>query len=154
MQRRLGWVLLIGILAAVYSTTVKKWLKPPTMEITVTARPPRPGQSIPGITPLVFGLDTEYPVQSIRVLALANTNSPEALPLTKNTQKAKEVWHLQAGSRPVLLRGFPYGEDIEGMISTKDLPHALQLESGESYRVEVVSGRNHGTRYFVAPDSP
>jgi hypothetical protein len=139
-------VLLIALLGFIYIRNYTNWFRKSQIEITVTSRPGRPGMAADDAAPIVFGLDRDYELRSIRVLSLSSlqTNTTPIPVWQIGTVKGKS--HK---ARPPLLRGFPYGDKIEGLDPSTNLPEPQPLIPGHPYRIEVLSAGGHGEQDFT-----
>jgi hypothetical protein len=137
-----GWSLaaLIVLLAVIYVRGFTSWFRKPEIHISVTSRPGRPGMAADQAAPIVFGLDGDYSLKSVRVVSLSTTesNSPRL-----------EVWSVEGKGKIPPTRGFPYGDPPEGLNSRQGVSEAQPLIPGMPYRIEVTSGRAHGQQDFT-----
>lgn len=130
----LGFVAALG---AFYLLRFTDFGRPQVIQVNIVERPfvsnPAPG----AVLPLVFGLDRDFRLTSLRILPVTEVSNA----------KPKVAWQLtsKAGSEPV--RGFTYADEIPGMTSGgfKVLP----LVAGTTYRMEVEAGRAKGRADFT-----
>jgi len=135
-----SWILLLVLLLAggIYATFFTDWVSPPSIQIDVSTRPSGRVAADASVLPTLFLLDREYPLQSVSVTALSNVPP---------SQLNQSVWLLRAVGHPEPVRGFAYGEPIQGLKTIKP-PSALL--PGALYRIEIKVGRHRGTRDFKA----
>jgi len=136
---RKNW-LLLGFLAAFgafYLLRFNDIGRPQAIQVNVVERPfvsnPAPG----AVLPLVFGLDRDLRLTSLRIVPVTEVSNA----------KPKVAWQLTSkyGSEPV--RGFTYADEIPGMTSGGFKP--LPLVAGTTYRLEVEAGRAKGHSDFT-----
>jgi hypothetical protein len=135
--------LIVGILAVVYIRNFTTWFRTSPLQITITSRPGRPGVPPDQAAPIVFGLDNEYELKSVKVLSLSSLQTNGA-PVT--------VWQLdktKKASNTPAIRGFPYGDPIDGLQPPPALSDPQPLVPGLPYRILVTSTRNQGERDFT-----
>src|SRR5262245_65417812 len=99
MTTRTGiWLAVVAVLAFIYIRNFTTWFRRSQIEITVTSRPGRPGVPPDEAAPIVFGLDRDYRLNSVRVFSLSSLQTSSA-PVA--------VWSLSAAGKPQPIRGFP-----------------------------------------------
>lgn len=137
---RKKWMLpaLLAILAGGYVYRYTDWLVPPRIQIDVTTRPSGRVGPDAKVLPVIFMLDRECALASLRVVAVSNV--PPA-------QLGKPVWEFRRESKGEDVRAFEYGEVFRG---TKATTPPQPLTPGAVYRMELRSGRMRGERDFTA----
>ncbi|MBX3733820.1 MAG: hypothetical protein KF791_14660 [Verrucomicrobiae bacterium] len=108
------------------------------IQINVSSRPFAPGTAPGEALPILFGLDRDWKLTRVRVVATAGPSAPRPRP----------IWNLEAraGSEPI--RGFRYGDSIAGMQGAGGAA-AGTLMPGETYRLELEAGRARGSVEFT-----
>jgi len=138
MKKNLFLIAIVLALAAVYLVFFTDWFKPQTIRISHTTRSfggNRGGSS----APLMFGLDQEYSLTEIKVVALKEWQTDK---------NAQPLWHLVSdGSDDI--NHFSYGENINGMDSAVGGSQAKPLEPGVTYRIFVTAGKASGWHDFT-----
>jgi hypothetical protein len=109
------------------------------IQINVAIRPVRLNAGPDDVLPVIFGLDREWPLTSVRVAPLSEATNA----------KPKCVWQLATKKASEPVRGFAYGEKIGGMDFVAGVAPG-KLEAGVTYRLEVEAGRAKGQADFTA----
>ena len=134
-----NWLMLgfVAALGAFYLLWFTDFGQPQLIQINVVERPFVPNPAPGEVLPLVFGLDRDLRLTSLRILPVTEAS---------NT-KPKVAWQLssKAGSEPV--RGFTYADEIPGMKASGSKP--LPLVAGTAYRLELEAGRAKGQAEFT-----
>ena len=91
----------------------------------------RPGAGTAAAEPIIFLLDREVELTSLKVISLT------ALETNKN---AIPIWHLVSDSTSFHLKEFYYGRRIEGMEPALKGSQPSPLQPGISYRVLIEAG--------------
>ena len=97
-----------------------------------------------GIYPVVFALDGEYRLTSVRVI--------EDTPSVSGSG-ALIVWQLTTSSNSVPTKALQYGKTPRGMHLKDDRNKAAKLKPGVTYRLEVQAGRYKGQTKFQAKET-
>jgi len=133
-------LLLLVILGGCYAYFFTDWIGAPQIQINVATRPV-PVSADPSVAlPIVFGLDRDYELTSLKVTSVGALETNKA-PLP--------VWQLTTGSNSAPTRGFGYGTGIQGMQLAKLLSEPKPLVPGQVYRLEVAAGRARGQVDFT-----
>ena len=98
-----------------------------------------------GADRIVFYLDREYKLTSIKVLVEATADSDP---------KAATMWQLAAATNSAPVTDFGYGERIKGMKIPLGMDNAKPLKAGVQYRLLVAAGSKVGTFGFNLPVKP
>lgn len=108
------------------------------IQINVAIRPFMPNAGPDDVLPIVFGLDRDRSLTSVKVT-----------PVTELTNaKPKRVWQLVTKKSSEPIRGFTYGEQIAGMEFVAGVT-ATKLQPGVPYHLEVEAGRATGQTDFT-----
>ena len=108
------------------------------IQINVTSRPFAPGLAPGEALPIIFGLDREWSLTTIRVAPVAEIT---------NT-KPRWVWNLASEKGSAPSRGFAYGDDVEGLRQVGgSAPSALV--PGTAYRLEIEASGARGSVDFT-----
>lgn len=129
------------LLGAVYAAFFTDWFSAAPIRIGSRIFPGRGA----GSSRIVFYLDREYKLSSIKVL---NDATAESDP------KAAMMWQLTATTNAVAVADFGYGEKIKGMKLPLGADPAKPLVPGTRYRLVVASGKKIGTYGFSLPHAP
>lgn len=139
------WTLLILaiVLGALYVARFTDLGRRERIQINVAIRPVRLNGGAEDTLPVIFGLDREWPLTRVRVAPLseATNAAPNAKP--------RCVWQLETKKTSEPVRGFAYGDKINGMEFVAGVAPS-KLEPGVTYRLEVESGRARGQADFTA----
>ena len=133
-------VLLLVVLGGCYAFFFTDWIGVPQIQINASTRPVPSGNDPDAALPIVFGLDRDYELTSVKVFAIGEL-ATNKVPLP--------MWQLVAKSNSVPTRGFGYGTGIGGMTLVQLLPAPKPLVPGVPYRLEVVAGRARGQVDFT-----
>ena len=133
----IGLALVMGYLYVVYFTN---WFSKKTIQIDAKRRAlPRGSEEM--IYPVGFALDQSYKLTSVKVVPLVNN---------EHNRFTKPVWSLTTKSNSAPIRGFVYGQAIQGMIPDPQSP--LQgLKPNVKYRLLLETRRVKGEKDFSAP---
>ncbi|KAB2663204.1 MAG: hypothetical protein DVB31_10945 [Verrucomicrobia bacterium] len=106
------------------------------------------GPEFEGQYPVVFALDGEYPLTSIRVIEAEPTG-----------HAARIAWQANSTSNSAPTKAVIYGRVPRGMKLKDEREPAKKLEPGVLYRLELKAGRYSGSTTFrakeqVAPEAP
>lgn len=134
----IGVAVLLGVLYAVFWTD---WFSSPPIRIGSRNFAGRRG----GVDRIVFYLDREYRLTSLRVLTDATADSDP---------KASTVWQLTAATNSAPVTDFGYGERIKGMKVPIGGDDSKPLKPGVRYRLVVAAGKKIGTFGFSLPAKP
>jgi hypothetical protein len=136
---RKNWLMLgfVATFGGFYLLQITDFGRPQPIQINVVERPFVPNPAPGEVLPLVFALDRDLRLTSLRILQVDEVSSA----------KAKVAWQLssKAGSEPV--RGFTYADEIPGMKGNGSTP--LPLIAGTTYRLELEAGRAQGQAEFT-----
>jgi hypothetical protein len=92
-----------------------------------------------GVYPVVFALDGEYRLTSVRVVE----NQPG-----KSGKAKKVLWHLVSASNSVPTKALMYGKIPRGMVAKDPRNPVGTLEAGTEYLLEVEAERYRGSAPF------
>ena len=108
------------------------------IQINVSSRPFAPNAAPGDPLPIIFGLDQDCRLTGIRVMPLSEVSNVDP----------RLTWHLssKSGSQPI--RGFVYGDAVNGMQAV-GAGEAGTLKPGIGYRLEVEAGRARGAVNFT-----
>lgn len=134
----IGVALLLG---AIYAAFFTDWFSSPPIQIVSRILPGRAA----GDSRIVFMLDREYKLNSIRVLTDA---------LADADPKAATMWQLVAATNAVTVTDFGYGDRVKGMKPPPGADAAKPLKPGTRYRLVVASGKKTGSYGFSLPMKP
>ena len=136
----LGMAIGLGALYLYYFTT---WFTGTT--ILIDAKPRAlPRESTELLFPMGFALDRTYKLTSVKVFALKEKQI---------SRYDKPVWQLTTKSNSAPIRGFVYGQAIQGMESDPKSP--LQpLKPNMRYRLLLEAKRVKGERDFLMKPRP
>ncbi len=98
-----------------------------------------------GLFPVVFALDGNYKLTSIRVI------EAEAAP---NHKAPQIVWQVNSVSNSAPTKALVYGRIPRGMKLKDPRDQVKQLEPGVTYRLELKAGRFAGSTTFQAKEHP
>lgn len=98
-----------------------------------------------GLYPVVFALDGEYRITSLRVVEDQPT-APGRAPLI--------VWQLDSTSNSVPTKALVYGRTPRGMKLKDERSKPERLKPGVTYRLELRAGRYQGKVLFQAKEMP
>ncbi len=129
------------LLGAVYAVFFTDWFVPNPIRIGSRILPGRKG----GNDRIVFYLDREYKLTSIKVLTETNAVSDP---------KAATVWQLTAATNSAAVTDFAFGEKVKGMrlpIGADDPP---PLKTGVRYKLVVAAGKKLGSYDFSLSPKP
>ena len=133
----IGWVLVMGYLYVHHFTN---WFTKQSIQIDAKRRA-LPSGSEDLIYPVGFALDQSYKLTSVKVVPLANNEM---------NRFTKPIWSLTTKSNSAPIRGFVYGQTIQGMEPDPQTP--LQpLKPNVKYRLMLEAKRVKGTKDFSAP---
>lgn len=137
---RKNWILIAALILLVggYVYRFTDLLVSPQIQIDVSTRPSGRGAADATVLPILFMLDREYVLQTLRVIAVSNV--PAA-------QVGRSVWHLAAQGESEPQRGLLYGEPLKGL---RVVQSPSDLVAGGLYRIELQAGRAKGSREFKA----
>ena len=123
-KKEIIFVSVLVVLGAVYIAFFSHWFDKRQIGITVSMRPSRhPGETV---YPVVFTLNSDYKLTSLKVVPLENNQvSPAAIP----------VWNLVTESNSAPIRAFRYGQPIRGMKPALEGIRASPLVPGAAYRL-------------------
>ncbi len=133
-----GVAVVLGAMAAAFFTD---WFVAAPIRIGSRIFPGRKG----GDDRIVFYLDREYKLASIKVLIEATADSDP---------KAATMWHVAAATNSAPVTDFGYGEKIKGMKAPLGTDDAKPLKTGVQYRLLVAAGKKLGTFGFSLPNKP
>ncbi len=102
-------------------------------------------QQFEGVYPVVFALDGEYRLTSVRVV--------ESQP-AKGAKAPKILWNLVSTSNSVPTKALMYGRIPRGMALKDPRSPVGALEAGTEYRLEVEAGRYRGSALFQTKSVP
>lgn len=98
-----------------------------------------------GMYPVVFALDGEYRITSLRVME-DQPSAPGRAPLI--------VWQLDSASHSVPTKALVYGRTPRGMKLKDERSKPERLKPGVTYRLELRAGRYQGQVLFQAKETP
>jgi hypothetical protein len=101
--------------------------------------------SFEGMYPVVFALDGEYRITSLRVIE-DQASAPGRAPLI--------VWQLDSASNSVPTKALVYGRTPRGMKLKDERSKPERLKPGVTYRLELKAGRYQGQVLFQAKETP
>jgi len=127
------------ILGAIYVYFFTDWFAKRQIQISFRTFPGRAVKS--DVEPVVFLLDKQYKVTSIKVVS-----ADEVL----TNKFPHPLWHLIAETNSTPLTDFGYGERVKGMKPSVPKLVAEKLVPEAKYRIIVDAGKIHGERDFVA----
>jgi hypothetical protein len=135
------WTLLLLaiVLGAFYVARFTDLGRQQRIQINVAIRPVRLNAGPEDTLPVLFGLDREWPLTSVRLAPLSEATNA----------KPRWVWQLSTKKTSEPVRGFAYGDKINGMEFVAGVAPS-KLEPGVTYRLEVESGRAKGQADFTA----
>ncbi len=133
-----GVAVVLGAIAATFFTD---WFVAAPIRIGSRIFPGRKG----GGDRIVFYLDREYRLTSIKVLTEATADSDP---------KAATVWHLAAATNSAPVTDFGYGERVNGMKLPLGSDDPKPLKPGVQYRLVVAAGQKLGKFGFSLPVKP
>lgn len=131
----IGVAIVLGFLYAYYFTT---WLTGTTIQIDAKPRA-LPGSSTEAVFPMGFALDQSYKLTSVKVFTLKEKQI---------SRYDKPVWQLTTKSNSAPIRGFIYGQFIQGMESDPKVP-LQRLKPNVRYRLLLEARRVKGERDFL-----
>lgn len=142
--KNIGLTGLFALVAGIYIYNFTDWLRPPVIQINAQIRP-IPGSAQPGgAYPVTFTLNSDQRITAVKVVC--------ASALATNTH-ATPLWQLCTASNSTPLRGFAYGERIEGMKPAGTNQEPEPLRPNETYRLYVEAGRYKGQIDFQAREA-
>jgi hypothetical protein len=92
--------------------------------IVIQPRPARISQSSPDAVPVVFGLDRDYTITSIKVESLEGSGR-------------EPLWHVESDTGSERTRAFFYAQKIRGMTPAVEDAQPGPLEPGVKYRITI-----------------
>jgi hypothetical protein len=118
------------VLAAIYAYRFTDWFAQKEIQIKYRTRPGEP---------IMFYLDKEYQVTSLKVISLADAAT---------NKYPHDLWHLVADGKPAPVTDFFYGGVVPGMKPKIAglAPEPLQL--GADYRIVLESPKIKGEKVF------
>ncbi len=131
----IGVALVMGYLYISYFTT---WFSKKTIQIDATPRALPSGSTDP-VFPMAFRLDQAYKLTSVKVFALKEKQI---------SRYDKPVWQLTTKSNSAPIRGFVYGQAIQGMEADPKIPRQ-PLKPNMRYRLLLEAKRGTGERDFL-----
>ncbi len=136
----IGLAVVLGSLYLYYFTT---WFKGTTIMIDAKPRA-LPRDSTELVFPMGFALDRTYKLTSVKVFAVKEKQI---------SRYDKPVWQLTTKSNSAPIRGFVYGQAIQGMVPDPKTP--LQpLKPNTRYRLLLEAKRVKGERDFLMNPRP
>ena len=131
----IGVALVMGYLYIIYFTT---WFSRKTIQIDAAPRALPSGSTDP-VFPMAFRLDQAYKLTSVKVFALKEKQI---------SRYDKPVWQLTSSTNSAPIRGFVYGQSIQGMESDSKVP-LQKLKPNVRYRMLLEARRGTGERDFL-----
>ena len=128
------------ILAALYVTCFTDWFKKKQIQISFRTFPGRAAKA--DVEPIVFLLDKEYNLTSVRVIPAAEAVAKKRDPHT--------LWQIVPETNAAPVTDFPYGGQVKGMKPSVAKAVAEKLQPETRYRIIVDAGKLHGEREFTA----
>ena len=136
----IGVALIMGYLYITYFTT---WFSRKTIQIDAAPRA-LPSGSPDLVFPMAFRLDQAYKLTSVKVFALKEKQI---------SRYDKPVWQLTTKTNSAPIRGFVYGQAIQGMESDPKIP-PQPLKPNMRYRMLLEAKRVKGERDFLMKPRP
>lgn len=131
----IGLAVVMGYLYACYFTT---WFSKKTIQIDAKPRT-LPSDSTEKVFPMGFALDRSYQLTSVKVVALKDKQV---------NRFDKPLWQLTTKSNSAPIRGFVYGQAIQGMESDPKVP-VQPLKANVRYRLLIEAKRVKGEKDFL-----
>jgi hypothetical protein len=146
-KKAIALLLVAAGLAGGYAWFGASWLRPSPIRIMYSTRPNPELRHAPGVAPVVFGLDQDYRLTSLKVIRLADLQAGAA---------TSPLWHLvrdpDPRNQPASLGSLIYGQRVPGLRPAPGLdPPAQPLEPNQAYRLLLEAGRARGQIDFQVP---
>lgn len=136
-KKEMMWVVVLLVLGGIYVHYFTHWFEKRQIGITASFRPSR--HTVTEVWPVVFTLDNEYKLTSLKVVPLDGTvYNPAETP----------VWQLVSDSNSVPVRAFRYGQYIGGMKPALKGIRPSPLMPDVVYRLELSAGSATGHTDF------